>query len=86
MSNGERPPTVELPVGSAKEFIELVWADLELAFSRQFGPRWTPAINAMYQDAKAACYAQARIVDDGMAQPEPPIQHPRVLTNYPDGR
>lgn len=80
------PKAVELPLANATEFITAIWSDLEWAFNEQFGARWTPAIQQLYQDSLKSCLAVARVVDDGMAQPSTPVQHSRVLTLYPKGR
>ena len=81
-SSANNPQTAQ----SAVHFCELLFADVELAFSKFFGQRWTPEVRALYESALESCLAQARIVDHGIPKPPAPVDHPRVLTNYPDGR
>ena len=72
--------------GDATAFVEAVFADIELAFSRQFGPRWTPDTQQLYQAAMRECRKIAVLVDGGTKDAAHPVEHSRVLTLFPAGR
>ena len=72
--------------GDATAFVEAVFADIELAFSRQFGNRWTSETQQLFQEAMRSCREIAKKVDGATVAAQLPIQHQRVLTMFPDGR
>ncbi len=86
MSVTNDPKAVELPLGSAQEFVDSLFDSVERAFMAQFGNRWSPDASQLYEVTRAECLRQAHLIDTGVAKPSAPISYPRVLTMWPAGR
>ena len=68
--------------GGAQKFIEDLYKDLEDAFTEQFGNRWSPELNQLFEQSQRDALAAARSVDDGLAQPTAQNSTRRVLSNH----
>ncbi len=75
---GDEPPTG----GGAREFIEDVFGAIEHEFLLFFGQRWTPEVQALYQEALEHTRKVADAVDERCSDAVHVDRKGRVISNY----
>lgn len=79
---GTKSPNAVL-VGGAQEFAQAVLNDIESVFRNQYGPKWTPEAQAVFQSLREACIGSAIACDNGVSRDAiKPLQAIVHLTNY----
>ena len=69
---------------SADEFCKALWDDISIAFAENFGPKWTPQVEALYKATMAGVIELCRVADGHRFQPPEPPTQIRILSNYGD--
>lgn len=78
----ERPQTDLVRLGNPQEFCQAILDDVEFHFRKRFGPKWTPELQAFFQELRMSCMLAARKADSSI---EPaailPLRQAVILTN-----
>ncbi len=77
---------VVFPLANSETFCQTVLDDLEYLFREQFGKRWTPEAQQLFQGLRKTCIDTARRIDGGAPEAIAPLRQAVLLTNYPQGR
>jgi len=85
VSETNDPRAVELPLANSEEFCQAVLDDIEHLFRRQYGIKWSPEAQQVFQNLRRVCIASAQAVDGaGTHRAIRPLREAVMLTNYTD--
>jgi len=84
----DRRQAVELPLANSEEFCQAVLDDIERVFRDQYGRKWTPEAQQLFQGLRDACIRTARIIDgEASHRSIEPLREAVILSNFVgDGR
>lgn len=71
-----------VPLANSVEFCQALLDDVEWAFRRQFGTKWTPEAQQVFQDLRSTCIVTAQRADAGFETNElRGLRQPVLLSN-----
>lgn len=78
----ERPHAVGVRLANSEEFCQALLDDIEFHFRKQYGAKWTPELQEVFQDLRATVVTTARAADDGFrVELLKPLRAPVILSN-----